>query len=341
MSSRINHRKLVFFLLLAQLSRAFVTINVVRPSPTCRPTSDVTRRSRTSTNDRLYVIPLSKFSDSMSFLSKEVGDEYRCCIDSNGRFWNNDDDRYYELGIVEEQDLPQLCKFVVATFGADAISLSTNMNNLERMLLNPAAEFLNGYSNLVAFAEVYSGTRQRILDRIQHNNNILPPSLDGLSPQEKITKAERDSLILILSRPNADASNQELDIIATIELRLQPCDAKIPFSIPWLDRVERRMGTMIGLGADRGASDLQPYLSNLCVSDKYRGQKIGRALVRCVENITRTCWKYNRIYLHVDEDNIAALKLYQSEGYRDVGHRWNPFWSGRAADIGYFVKTLT
>jgi ribosomal protein S18 acetylase RimI-like enzyme len=97
----------------------------------------------------------------------------------------------------------------------------------------------------------------------------------------------------------------------------------------------------MGLGTEKGSADMQPYLSNLCVDERYRGRKIGRALVRCVENIAKTDWGYNRIYLHVDEDNQAALNLYKSEGYRDVGHRWNPFWSGQAADIGYYVKTLT
>lgn len=119
----------------------------------------------------------------------------------------------------------------------------------------------------------------------------------------------------------------------------QPCDAKIPFSLPWLDKVERRLASIIGLG-DGSGRDLQPYLSNLCVDDNYRGKGIGRALVRCVENIAHHTWGYNRMYLHVDEDNLPALSLYQSEGYRDVGHRWNPFWAGSASGIGYYVKSL-
>jgi ribosomal protein S18 acetylase RimI-like enzyme len=329
-------------LLLVRISQAFLTVDVVSLSASHIQGASGARPHRSTEHNLLLAIPLSQFSDAISFFSKDVSDDYRCCIDGDGFFCDDTSNNgaRYELGVVEEQDLPQLCKFVVATFGADAISLSTDMNSLERMLLNPAAEFLNGYSNLVAFAEVYSGTRQRISDRIS-NVNILPPRLDGLSPAEKIAKAENDSLILILASKKDDRPNAEQDIIATIELRLQPCDAKIPFSIPWLDRVERRMGSMIGLGTEKGSSELQPYLSNLCVSERFRGKKIGRALVRCVENITKTCWGYNRIYLHVDEDNAAALNLYKSEGYRDVGHRWNPFWSGRAADIGYFVKTLS
>lgn len=331
-----RHWGIFFVVFLIHISQAFVTIDFIRLAN--RHCEDRCQAFPIRSLDPLGAIPLARFADSITFFSNDVGGrDYRCCIDSSGNFCDTPDGECYELGIAQEQDLPALCKFVVTTFGADAIALSTNMNSLERMLLNPAAEFLNGYSNLVAFAEVYSGTKQRMSNRIS-NDDIAPPTLTGLSPLEKIDKAERGSLILILSRPNI---GDEVDIIATIELRLQPCDAKIPFSIPWLDRVERRMGSMIGLGAERGSSELQPYLSNLCVSEKFRGKKIGRAMVRCVEDITKACWGYNRIYLHVDEDNAAALNLYKSEGYRDVGHRWNPFWSGRAADIGYFVKTLS
>lgn len=88
-----------------------------------------------------------------------------------------------------------------------------------------------------------------------------------------------------------------------------------------------------------GARDLQPYLSNLCVDERYRRKQLGKALVQCLEDIVES-WGYSKLYLHVDIENKAALTLYQNEGYKDVGTRWNPFWAGRAAEIGYFVKKL-
>ena len=288
------------------------------------------------------MIPLTKFEESLSFFSEP--ESYRCCIDNNGFFSTSGST--FELGLIEEEELPDLCKFVITTFGAEAIQLSSDINSFERMLMSPAAEFLNGYSGMVAFAEVFSGTKQRIADRLCENpemTKISAPDLKGLSHEDKIRKAERESLVLVLARKSPDANSKNIEVIASIELRLQPCDAKIPFSIPWLDRVERKIGGLIGLGhieSEVGSNDLQPYLSNLCVDEKYRGQKIGRGLVRCVENIAKTNWGYNRMYLHVDEDNAAALNLYKSEGYKDVGHRWNPFWSGGASDIGYYVKSL-
>ena len=76
----------------------------------------------------------------------------------------------------------------------------------------------------------------------------------------------------------------------------------------------------------------------MCVSETVRGRQIGKALVRCVETIATESWGYDKLYLHVDLENTPALKLYEKEGFQDVGIRWNPFWSGKAAEIGYFVK---
>lgn len=342
----MNRRTTLLFLLLLPFSLAFVGDYGIRRN-------NIKRRRRSSYSSRssntpCHLIPLAKFDESISFFSEP--EMYRCGINSEGLFSprnENSESPSFKLGVVEEEELPDLCKFVVSAFGAEAIQLSSDINSFERMLMSPAAEFLNGYSGLVAFAEVFSGTKQRISGRLRENPemvNISAPALKGLSYEETIRKAERGSLVLVLGREKIDTvNNKNIEVIASIELRLQPCDAKIPFSIPWLDRVERRMGSFFGLGHienEVGRNDLQPYLSNLCVDEKFRGQKIGRGLVRCVENIAKTCWGYNRMYLHVDEDNPAALNLYKSEGYRDVGHRWNPFWSGGASDIGYYVKSL-
>jgi ribosomal protein S18 acetylase RimI-like enzyme len=272
----------------------------------------------------------------MTFLSES--DDYRCCLDQKGRFKNSKED-FYELGLVEEEDLPDVSRFIVQNFGAEAISLSKDLSSFEELLMRPAANIVNGYSGLVAFAEVLAGLRSRLSLRLQKGVDISPPNLKGLSREEQIRMAESTSVVLALSKKSPGKDNWHSDVIASIELRLQPCDAKIPFSLPWIDRIERGLASLIGLGKNHGR-DLQPYLSNLCVEESYRGLGIGRDLVRCVENIACTTWHYNRMYLHVDHDNAEALKLYKSEGYRDVGLRWKPFWAGKAAEIGYYVKNL-
>jgi ribosomal protein S18 acetylase RimI-like enzyme len=83
---------------------------------------------------------------------------------------------------------------------------------------------------------------------------------------------------------------------------------------------------------------LRPYLCNLCVAPNLRSLGIGRALCRIVEAIAQQKWSYSHIYLHVDPTNDAAMKLYENEGYVDVGRRWNAFWAGE--EISYYVKRL-
>jgi ribosomal protein S18 acetylase RimI-like enzyme len=263
----------------------------------------------------------------------DTADSYRCGVDKNGVFQANGES--YILCIAEETDMPDTAQFITEVFGADVISLSQDLNSLERALLQPGVGLLNAYSGLVAFAEVFAGIQSRTKDR---RGDLAPPHLSG-SRDDKLKKAERSSLILVAAKRRSD-SDWHIDVIASVELRLQPTDAKIPFSLPLLDRAERRLASWLKTSDDQ-ARDLQPYLSNLCVDETYRRNQLGKALVRCVEDIARTVWGYDRLYLHVDKENEAALRLYEKEGYQDAGRRWRPFWAGGAVEIAYFVKKLT
>jgi ribosomal protein S18 acetylase RimI-like enzyme len=282
----------------------------------------------------LNLVPLSRFASELTFFSAPAAT--RLCLDEEGKLMGDEDDATYTLCLVQDKDLPDVSKFVIGAFGADAIALSSDLGAFELALVQPPVLALNSYSVMVAYVEVLSGMIARTKDRIA-TPDVTPPPLGGKSRTEKIDEAQRHSLVLALARTSTD---WHIDVVATVELRLQPCDAKIPFSLPWIDKFERRLAALVGFGSAAGATDLQPYLSNLCVLEKYRGRKIGKALVRCLEDIVTTSWGYNRMYLHVDVDNLPALKLYTGEGYTDVGMRWNPFWAGKAAEIGYFVKTF-
>ncbi len=249
------------------------------------------------------------------------------CLNANFQLKS---DPSFELCVVEEDDLPDTARFVVESFGSEAIRLSSDMTSFEQFILQPTVELLNGYSGIVAFAEVLAGLRSRVRGRLTQTMGIQGPH-----PAEE--GAAGMALVLVLARPvpnDTKKMNWRIEIIGSVELRIQPCDAKIPFTLPWLDRIERRLWNK------QTAVQQQPYLSNLCVAEAYRGQSIGRALVQCVEDIAGTVWGYSKIYLHVDVDNTAAYQLYTSAGYKDVGQRWNPFWAGSAAEIGYFVKDL-
>jgi len=323
-------------LLIAQIFNrevsSFLSPQKYRSTTPAGPFLDRTSCCITSTAS--YLVPIRKFSGKFTFLSES--EEYRCCIDKFGNYGE------YQLGLAEEKDLPDVSRFVVRCFGADAIRLSKDIGAFEKMLMTPAIELVNGYSGIVAFAEVLAGLRDRLSFRLKSGRrmDLSPPNLKGLNRDEKIRMAASTSIILVLAKEHSgDKNDWHSDVVASVELQLQPCDAKIPFTLPWIDRIERKLASFIGLGKNDGR-DLQPYLSTLCVDESLQGKGVGRALVRAVENIAYSCWGYSRMYLHVDADNKVALGLYKSEGYRDVGLRWTPFWAGKAKDVGYYYKKL-
>lgn len=307
-------------------------------------------RTTSRLHTRLHLIPLRNYRQDILFtqISNSKKNDKSLCLDTDGKFRP---DPSFQLCIVEEDDLPDTARFIVQSFGSEAIRMSSDMNgSFEQFILRPTVELLNGYSGIVAFAEVLAGLRSRIRQRlVDQQMGIQAPVLEGLSHEDQIAKASSTALVLVLAKTtNQDETNDatnnnnwRIEIIGSVELRLQPCDAKIPFTLPWLDRIERRLASAFGPTKKKKESQQQqPYLSNLCVAEEYRGQQIGRVLVQCVEEIACQVWGYPRIYLHVDVDNTAAYNLYTSAGYKDVGKRWNPFWAGSAADIGYFVKQL-
>lgn len=161
------------------------------------------------------LLPVSSCVDRLEFLQQP--DSVRICIDKNGQYVDNDN--VFQLCLIEEEDLPDHCRFVVDSFGADAIRISQDMNAFERMLISPAAELLNGYSGLVAFAEVFSGTQQRLVTRFK-KMDLSPPNVEGLSRQDAIRSVEKDSLILALARSKKDGESKA-EVIASVELRLQ------------------------------------------------------------------------------------------------------------------------
>lgn len=253
------------------------------------------------------LVPLRIFQDELLSAAKFE------CFDNGDR---NSFLSTYEVGLVEENDLLDVSRFIVQNFGVDAINLNSNFSQFERMIMSPAVELVNGYSGVVAFAEVLAGLRGRLRLRINGRTEMQPPNLRGLSRREQIIVASSSSVVLAVVKNDLD-HRKNRSIVASVELRLSICDAKIPFAWPWLDMIERSAAYFLGLNNSSVENDLQPYLCNLCVDESHRGKGLGRALVKCVERIASTKWGYNRLYLHVDTNNIPALELYKSEGYTD------------------------
>lgn len=306
-------------------------------------------------------------------------------LDSNGAFrasgstTQNDVSNNYKLYLATHiDDLPPIAHLTIEVFDATAITLSStsDWSAFERAVagavFEPAIAMYNSYANAVGYIEVLSGLKRRMsrvvtganenevedsshawLSPLVLPDGSLPETSKAINMQSTSLEdiAAQSSLILALARW---LPNNELEVSATVELRLQPTDAKIPFSQPWLDNLERwlvRLFPFVSKGSDctesvaantsaKSKPPLRPYLCNLCVSSSLRNLGIGRALCRIVEAIASQQWGYDHIYLHVDQSNDSARTLYEKEGYVDVGQRWNVLWARGADEIGYYVKKL-
>tara|TARA_B110000971_G_scaffold60026_1_gene61323 strand:- start:98 stop:460 length:363 start_codon:yes stop_codon:yes gene_type:complete len=101
-----------------------------------------------------------------------------------------------------------------------------------------------------------------------------------------------------------------------------------------LDSIERFVAsTFTDNNNNENTQIVRPYLSNLCVSPKFRRRGLGKQLCQLCEQIAAENWNYDEIFLHVVEDEdspSAALKLYQHMGYErlDEDRKFTPGWEG-------------
>ncbi len=61
------------------------------------------------------------------------------------------------------------------------------------------------------------------------------------------------------------------------------------------------------------------YLNSIAIFEKFRGKKIGSALLNHVANEAKQK-NFNSVILHAWTDNTKAIKLYEREGYKIIEH---------------------
>lgn len=298
---------------------------------------------------KLSLVPLSTFSPLPSFL--ESSEEHRSCITSKGTlvsdciFTSSMTPGSYVLCVAEEDDLPYISQLTVEAFNLDFITLSHYISPYDSSRPQLDKVLGNTYFSSVDCIEVFKGLQSRTKGRFKKNGDILrSPSLSIKSDLKMVKVASEMSLLLALGR---STKNVTVDVIAVIELRLQPTEKKISFGMQWISnkfwRVPISFLSKRSKYRKNVTSMLQPYITNLCVKESFRCRKIGRALIRCIECLARDTWGYEKLYLHVDLHNSVALKLYQSEGYQLLSNScWNQVRLGNYRhNIGYFEKVLT
>lgn len=141
-------------------------------------------------------------------------------------------------------------------------------------------------------AEYSRGLRHRCGDRLTR-----PLDLDVAD--------DPGSVVVTVSRREGE------EAVGAVELRLRDADGTAPGPFIFLDKVRQSV-------FQRGGVMNRPYISNLCVTKKYRRRGIAGTLLSAAEYVAGTVWGYDTVFLHVHENNKEALDLYQSAGYLPI-----------------------
>lgn len=162
---------------------------------------------------------------------------------------------------------------------------------------NPLAQYVNPFIEQNEVKEIAKGIQMRLDVTLQFPSLRRP--------------IKQDESIALVARQSKGGP-----LIAYVEICLLPADGRRPED-------ERPMD---------GATPWQPYLSNLCVTQRARRSGIGRALLALMEEVIRYVWKDQRIYLHIDNYGPAKA-LYESEGFVATGPM-------DAEDVTHMMKEL-
>jgi GNAT superfamily N-acetyltransferase len=117
--------------------------------------------------------------------------------------------------------------------------------------------------------------------------------------------------------PSPDASpipsSQQRLPIATVELSVRPSDTWSRDPWVWPTWPLGSIRSILSTGQRHRKQ--YPYIANLAVIASARRRGIARRLLERCER-TALAWGYDRLYLHVLENNTPARSLYHQQGYR-------------------------
>jgi ribosomal protein S18 acetylase RimI-like enzyme len=100
----------------------------------------------------------------------------------------------------------------------------------------------------------------------------------------------------------------------------------------WIAEQDGRMSGFAIVEWTREPGGIAAYIQTIEVAPERRGQGVGGELLRRVEG-SATAAGAQLIWLHVDAENAAAIRLYEANGYRIEGRKEKYYPHGRAALI--------
>lgn len=228
-----------------------------------------------------------------------------------------DDITSWNFYLLEHDDLPQASLFTMDCFYKPRIKLDTSgMFSIERFFWD---SIMNGYKAIERFDFRYS-------------NFIGIKSRSGKRLRRPDLAYTTDSFVLVAVRAAQDTGDlSSTEIAGMVEISMESPDGKLP---PAIKGVVTKT-----IPEDSYA----PYLCNLCVSEACRRMGLGALLCDVSEAIVRVCWGKDIMYLHVEEDNDSAIKLYEKQGY-EIAERKMSYTEMRmtgADKLRYYAKTFT
>ena len=102
--------------------------------------------------------------------------------------------------------------------------------------------------------------------------------------------------------------------------RRKNCFSKLPFTILVAMKDDNVVGVITVECCDIDINEKKenhPVISNLIVSSKMRRKGIAKSLTIRAEKIVKSFY-YKKIYLFVNKENIPAIQLYKSRGYKSI-----------------------
>ena len=105
--------------------------------------------------------------------------------------------------------------------------------------------------------------------------------------------------------------------------RRKNCFSNLPFTILLAIKDDNVVGVITVECCDDDINEEKknyPVISNLIVSKKMRRKGIAKSLTRRAEKITKS-FGYKEIYLFVNAENIPAIRLYKSRGYKSIDEK--------------------
>lgn len=103
-------------------------------------------------------------------------------------------------------------------------------------------------------------------------------------------------------------------------------------SATWIAEDADRMAGFAIVDWSRERGETLAYIETIEVAPEFRRRGVAMELLRCVES-SATLAGAAQIWLHVDENNDAAIQLYRAQGYQRQGSRAHYYARNRAAEV--------